>query len=238
MQRSARLSVASLLLLSVAFCLRGTAQPASGQQPCTNQSPRRLEKFDERSKTSVVSQGPDDTIFYTDGRAGVPQRLTRCGQHYHCGIENYQPACVGQVPTVRPVFECKPVRPGQWVEIHTVYAAKVSEKPCDPETLECCAEPPFVVMGYHAKVAASSFAAPVPVMWGPPSAEWLGSNTNADKPEECKPITAEWSFTMGCGFTVTEGQLRTYRHADTLRMLQPPARLGHPLVLVEKSAPH
>ena len=46
------------------------------------------------------------------------------------------------------------VKPGDFVEIHTAYAAKVRPKDCNPETLECCEAGPFVVLAYSAKVTS------------------------------------------------------------------------------------
>jgi hypothetical protein len=93
-----------------------------------------------------------------------------------------------------------------------------------------------VVAAYHARVVGSSIAAPVPPRFGQKRAEWLGSSTGPEKPPgECKQA-AEWSFTLGCEFTVTSGQLSVFEHPEPARALQPPDRLSHPLVL-EVAAP-
>jgi hypothetical protein len=202
--------------------------------PCTDQSPRLLENYDAESETSTVAPGADDTLIFTP-RGGTPTTLHRCSQHYHCWIENLQPECPGQHATAAggPAEGCPKLPPvDSWVEIHTVYSAEVGGS-CDPETLACCTKGPFVVMGYHAKVTADTTPGPVPVQWGPPSAEWSGSNTGPDNPPgECKPIRAQWSFTLGCDLTVSLGQLGLFHHQDQARGLQPPERLSSDLTHV------
>ncbi len=245
MHRTLRTGAGAALALACVVCLGGAASPAgSSAQACINQSPRRLDDIRLESKTSIVAPGPDDTLFYTPRGSHDKIKLYRCGQHYHCEIENFQ-GCPDQVPTTNPSPTCPP-RPGllpavPWIEIHTVYAADVvRDKPCDPETLDCCKTGPFVVMAYQAVVVSSNRTgppvAPLPVLWGLPAAEWSGSNTGWDPVGACKPIAAQWSFILGCSFTVTDNQLRSFRHADAARRLQPPERLSHDLTRVDKSA--
>ncbi len=226
-RRAVTLACAALFL-ALAVC----AQPAP---PCKDQSPRRLEKYDATSKTSTIRKGPADTLVYTP-RGGTPVTLQRCGQHYHCWIENLQPTCAGQhaTPEGGPAAGCPKLPPaGSWVEIHTVYSKEVAHDGCDPETLDCCKAGPFVVKGYHAKVTEGGKPEPVPVLWGVPAAEWSGSNTGPDNPPgSCKPIHAQWDFKLGCGFTVSLGQLGGFHHQDQARGLQPPDRLSHDLTHV------
>lgn len=238
MHRTLRAGAGAALVLVCAVCLGGAAPPAgSPAQSCINQSPRRLDEPRPVTTTSIVAPGVDDTLFYTPRTGGAAVKLSRCGQHYHCEIENFQ-GCPGQHLTLNPAPTCRPVATGDWIEIHTVYAADVvRDRYCDPETLDCCRTAPFVVMAYHAKVAGPTLpVAPVPVLWGLPASEWSGSNTGWDPPGACKPVAAQWSFIRGCNFTVSESQLRVFRHADAARRLQPPARLSQDLVRVDK--PH
>jgi hypothetical protein len=100
------------------------------------------------------------------------------------------------------------------VELHTVYASQVRQDGCDPETLECCQAGPFLVRAFAARVAAHGPDTPILPPPGLPLAEWSGSTTGADKePEQCKPA-AQWSFRLGCDFTLSEAQLHRFRHAD------------------------
>jgi len=132
------------------------------------------------------------------------------------------------------------------VEIHTAYAPKLGTG-CkgNYETTKCCEtdpkdpDAPIVVLGYHAKVTADGAQGPVPTYWGQPvpgpvpvvwgatADEWSGSTTGPDKPEEngCK-AAAQWSFALGCNFTVSEGQLALFTHPDPARGLQPASRLS------------
>jgi hypothetical protein len=166
-----------------------------------------------------------DSIEYTPRAGGNPTTLSRCGQHYHLPIEAPQ-GCKGEItPGKKP-------QPGNWVEIHTVYASKVGHDKCNPETLECCEAGPFVVRAFAAQVTAKGTDEPIVPPPGLPLAEWSGSTTGADKePEQCKPA-AQWSFRLGCDFTVSEAQLGHFKHADPARPVQPAARLSKDLTLV------
>jgi hypothetical protein len=235
MHRTLRAGSGAALVLICAVCLGGAAPPAAPPaQSCINQSPRRLDEPRPVINTSLVAPGVDDTLFYTPP-TGAKVKLSRCGQHYHCEIENFQ-GCPGQQLTLNPPQTCRPVPLGGWIEIHTVYAAGVErDQYCDPETLNCCKTGPYVVMAYHAKVVGPTVpAAPVPVLWGLPAFEWSGSNTGWDPPGACKTTPAHWSFIRGFNFTVSESQLRVFRHADAARRLQPAARLSNDLMRVEK----
>jgi hypothetical protein len=233
-RRAVTLACGLAMFVAPAAFAQSSVKSVEPPPPCTDQSPRLLENYDAESETSTVAPGADDTLIFTP-RGGTPTTLHRCSQHYHCWIENLQPECPGQHATAAggPAEGCPKLPPvDSWVEIHTVYSAEVGGS-CDPETLACCTKEPFVVMGYHAKVTADTTPGPVPVQWGPPSAEWTGSNTGPDNPPgECKPIRAQWSFTLGCDLTVSLGQLSLFHHQDQARGLQPPERLSSDLTHV------
>ena len=233
-----RLGQFALLATTLAFagCASG-GHPSPGslgpKGDCRDQSPRRLERFNTVGKPATVAPGRNDTVIYTPN-GGQPTTLLRCGQHYHCWIENLQPQCRGQHATSEGGPPKCPALPpvDSWIEVHTVYSSKVGTN-CDPETLNCCVEGPIVVMGHHAKVTADSVPGPTPVLWGPPSAEWTGSNTSPDEyPNQCKSVRAQWSFALGCEFEVSQGRLSLFTHPEPARGLQPPARLSQDLNLV------
>jgi hypothetical protein len=204
---------------------------------CPNfQSPRNLDRHSQpppvyqTSTTSIVRRViAPDSIEYVPRAGGRPEILHRCSQHYHYPIEDPQ-GCPGELPPsgapgTRP-------DPGQWVEFHTAYARRVAEVCLDPETLDCCLEPPVVVRAFSAKVTATGSDGPIVQPPGRPLFEWSGSSTSPDKtPDECKG-PAQWSFRLSCGFTVSEAQLKTFRHTDKARGLQTGARLSHDLTLV------
>jgi len=237
MRGSNRIGVAVTVLVAgwVSGC---AANGVNGVNGCTvYQSPRRLVNFDNGRRVPAVKQGPGDTILYTPSGSTTPTSLRRCGQHYHCWIENFQ-GCPGQRPTVVGGPPQCPVSPpaDSWVEIHTIYSPEVGEN-CDPETLACCKGSPVVVMGYHAKVTGDALpgGVAVPVHFGPEYAEWQGSDTGPDPgndPQYCRPIAAFWSFTLRCDLTVSQGQLSLFHKQDPARRLQPADRLSHPLVEV------
>jgi len=100
---------------------------------------------------------------------------------------------------------------------------------------------PIVVLGYHAKVTADAASGPVPMYWGQPARgavpvvwgakadEWSGSTTGPENPEDRPPgckAAAQWSFALGCGFTVSEGQLAFFTHPEPARGLQRAPRLS------------
>ena len=209
-----------------AVLLLAVALPGAAQQPsCPNpQSPRKLDPsnhslYDVTSKNSIVKWSPPASSIQYYARPGcAPQTLQRCGQHYHAPVENTQ-GCPGETG------------PG-WVEVHTVFAAEVSSGNCDPVTLDCCKKGPFVVLAYSARVTPGGVATPIVPPGGRPLAEWSGSTTNADMIfGECKP-PAEWSFRLDCGFTVSEEQLKSLKHPDPARPLQPCHRLSRDLTKV------
>jgi hypothetical protein len=229
---------------------RPAAKAGANCGGCPNcQSPRKLENATS-APASFVSPGPDDgTILYHVGGTGkmAPKTLHRCSQHYHCWIENLQPLCPGQTATENGGPPKCPDRPpvNSWVEIHTAYAPKLGTA-CQGnyETTKCCEtdphdpDAPIVVLGYHAKVTAGGTPGPVPTYWGQPvpgpvpavwgatADEWSGSTTGPNSsPNECKPA-AQWSFALGCDFTVSEGQLALFTHPEPARGLQPADRLS------------
>jgi hypothetical protein len=209
-----------------------SARGAAVEHACSiPQSPRNIDRqaqpspYDATSHSSIVKVLTPDTIEYTPRAGGTPTTLSRCGQHYHLPIENLQ-GCTGEItPGKEP-------KPGSRIEIHTVYAAKVGHDGCNPETLECCQAEPFLVRAFSAKVAATGPDEPILPPPGLPLAEWSGSTTAPDRvPDECKPA-AQWSFRLGCDFSVSAAQLRRFKHADPARHVQHGPRLSKDLTLV------
>jgi hypothetical protein len=182
---------------------------------------------------STVERGPDGSIYYTPRAGGARQQLFRCGQHYHCHVENSQ-KCPGVLPPPTSEEKC-PAHPtaGDWIEVHTVYAAQVATQ-CDPESLDCCRKEPFLVRAYQARVTeAADSTAPLPDPWTLPVIQWSGSTTGPDKtPNECKPA-AQWSFTPECKLEVSQGVLEAlFHHPHEARPLQAADRLSRDLTLV------
>ena len=219
------------------LCL--AAGPVHGDGPsCSNgQSPRFLDRgarpspYQLAADASFLARVGAGSVVYLPRPGGPPQTLHRCGQHYHFPIENPQ-GCRGEGAATLAAGDGAPP-PGSWVEVHTVYAANAEPPPdCDPETLACCTEPPFVVRAFSAKVTARGGDRPIEPPGGLPLAEWSGSTTGPDRePGECKPA-ALWSFRLGCGFTVSAAQLARFRHADPARPVQSGARVSRDLTLV------
>jgi hypothetical protein len=228
----------TLKALGAVVVLSALAVPVAAQAPACSipQSPRNISKgspspYNGTYRTSIVELTKDPDVLVYKPRAGVTSHtLYRCGQHYHFPIETPQ-GCSGEIPP-KGQAGAKP-KPGQWVEVHTVYAAN-KEHPdiCDPETLNCCTKPPFLVRAFSAKVTAGGLPGPIPPPTGRPLAEWSGSTTGADSvPPACKPA-AEWSFRLSCDFTVSEGQLSLFRLVDPARPVQPANRLSRDLTQV------
>lgn len=194
------------------------------------QSPRKLWLYDGESKTSIVERGPDNSVFYTPRGEKPRYQLFLCSQHYHCYPENYQQCLNVPPPTGKET--CKGLAAGDWIEVHTAYAAKVAS-PCNkPESLDCCLTPPVLVRGYHAKITTGGND-PLPDPWDLPLIQWSGSSTGPDKTRnECK-AAAQWSFTPGCELRVSKEVVeKRFRHPDPPRALQPPNRLSKDLTLV------
>lgn len=170
---------------------------------------------------------------------GAPaQTLHRCGQHYHLPVEHVQRP--GEV-TPRDRHLVAGATPplaalGAIVEIHTVFAAEVVSPCQDPESIDCC-RGQALVLAYSARVVSGG-SGPIPAR--PPGshelAEYSGSTTGADRPEEhgCKP-PAQWSFARGDHFTVGQEQLRhsfPRQGAQEARPLQSGERLSGDLTIV------
>ena len=228
--RRVRILSAAAVTLVLAACTHG--RPAPSPTCTVPQSPRRVWLHDQQSTVSTVERGPDQSIYYTPRAGGERQQLFRCGQHYHCRVENQQ-RCPGDPTPPAPAERC-PAQPGigDWIEVHTVYAAEVGTQ-CDPETLDCCRTAPFLVRAYQARATASD--APLPDPWTLPVIEWSGSTTGPDEtPDECKPA-AQWSFTPECTLEVGQEVLESlFHHPDEARPLQAADRLSRDLTLVDE----
>lgn len=224
----------TFVLLAVTLAIAGVPLAAAEGPTCSNpQSPRNLDlksrpsPYFLTSTNSIVSDATPESLMYLPRSGGPAQKLMRCGQHYHYPIENRQ-GC----PRETASGEAEPVRPGDWIEIHTVYAAKVRSEDCDPETLQCCEEGPFLVRSFEAQVTRGGRGGAIVPPPGRPLAEWSGSTTGREKePGECKPA-ALWSFRLGCSFRVSEEQLKAFHHHDPARPLQPADRVSRDLTLV------
>jgi hypothetical protein len=223
----------TFVLLAVALAVFGVSPAAAEGPTCPNpQSPRNIDTRSRPSpyfltaSNSIVSDATPESLVYLARSGGPGQKLLRCGQHYHYPIENRQ-GCPRETAS-----HGDEVRPGDWIEIHTVYAAKVRSGDCDPETLQCCEEGPFLVRAFEAQVTRGGRGGPIVPPLGRPLAEWSGSTTGREKePGECKPA-ALWSFRLGCDFRVSEAQVKAFRHHDPARPLQPADRVSRDLTLV------
>jgi len=228
---SGTLLPAALLLLAPA-----TAQPQS-RGPCVDQSPRQVQ-FDMTRETPPA-QGEDYNFSSTVPLAaiapGEPKEITyqqhpleRCDRHYHIPVENTQ-LCPGErklPPTSSGnKKEPGPPRPGDWVEMHTVYAAEVSTTgECatfGDHALRCCLKPPFVVLAFSAQVQDKDFVPPPAAV-----AEWFGSTTGEDDATGCKPTPAFWHFNLGCQATFTPAFLEHIGHPHSAREPQSPNRVS------------
>ena len=225
----------AVVLLCGALLTSGCAvRPA-----CTNQSPRNLNRDSQpppvyrptdRSIVGTVTPGPIGvgTIEYIPRGSNTPRILRKCSQHYHYPIET--PQGCPEEPS-RQGTSGSPA--GEWIEIHTAYSA-IFEEPCrDPQSTDCCKGDVAVVRGFAAKVTQEGPGGPIVEPSGRPLFEWSGSTTGPDKvPNECKP-PAQWSFRLGCDFTVSAAQLREAGFtAQRPRGLQTGSRISDDLVLV------
>jgi hypothetical protein len=199
-------------LLLVAMGMRGAAAPPPPAGPAVGppvsapgcgvpQSPRNVNPTTTPSpylctvNGSLVSVSQSQDYVDLRARPGVcPQRLVRCGQHYHAPVENVQ-GCPGET-TLMPLSGKTPGI-GQWIEVHTVYAPDARRTGCDPEGLDCCVGHPVLVLGFSAKVVAGTLDRPILTPTTGALAEWSGSNTGRDtNVSDCKPIAAFWSFRL------------------------------------------
>jgi len=230
------------LTTCAAVVLLAAAAAGADQAPaCANgQSPRNVDRRADPSPyqltghTSFIGRTEPGSLVYLPRPGGEPQTLYRCGQHYHFPIETPQ-GCRGETPeasTKAASTKAAPPPPGSRIEIHTVYAANRAAPPgCDPETLGCCTDPPFLVRAFSATVSERG-EGPIEPPAGRPLAEWSGSTTGPESaPGECKP-PALWSLRLGCGFTVGTAQLEQFKHADPARPVQHGERLSRDLTLV------
>src|SRR5215472_14398012 len=218
-QKNSRFFLILCLTSLVIFVAQGYAQSA-----CINQSPRDLTlqkpldgrppvaglDYNYTSGTPLMSPIDAKTVQYQG------QTLHICDQHYHVPVENVQ-GCTDEKKGTPPDHGPPPV--GQWIEIHTVYAAEVDSSPeCadgPDKNLACCKKPPFVVRAFNAKVSPP-VASPPPITQPDHGilAEWIGSNTSPDTQQGgCKPLPAQWSFRFSCEFTVSQSQLEHDLHA-------------------------
>jgi hypothetical protein len=214
------------------------AMPAfmQGQQvdPCVNQSPRQV-VFDQ-NRTSPPEQGLDYNFFSASPlvqRTSEEQikyqghTLYRCDKHFHIPVENIQGCAEEKVDKRAPD---NPLPVGQWLEIHTVYAAVVSRTgQCESgldHDLACCTAPPFVVLGYSAKIASADAHPPHDLV------EWSGSRTGKDDSTGCRELPAQWNFQLGCDATVTRLSLQPIGKAHFAREKQSPNRVSVDLTLL------
>jgi hypothetical protein len=234
----------ALLVTAVPTAAGAAPAPDDAAAVCANaQSPRNVDRqarpspFQLSAHESFVGRVTADSVLYLPRAGGPPLTLYRCGQHYHFPIETPQ-GCPGEEADAGATDHDATPPPGSRVEIHTAYAANRTAPPnCDPETLECCTDPPFLVRGFSATVSAPGTdddeALAIDTPGGFPLAEWSGSTTGPDrKPGECKPA-ATWSLRLGCDFTVAPAQLEGLGHAHAARQVQRGPRVSRDLTLVE-----
>lgn len=229
--------------LAVVFTLLAAAPLALASGPVCDhgQSPRNVDPGADPSpyqlagEDSFLARADAETAVYLRRAGGPPQTLHRCGQHYHFPLENPQ-GCRGETPTTdydAAAPDGAPP-PGSWVEVHTVYAANEEHPPgCDPESLACCTEAPFLVRAFSATVTRQGDDRPIVPPTGLPLAEWTGSTTGRSTPGECKP-EAMWSFHLGCRFSVSTAQLERFAHPDPARPVQEGERVSRDLTLIER----
>jgi hypothetical protein len=234
----------SSILVALCLILTVLGVRSYSQSACINQSPRNVLfqpptgappapglDYNFKSTVPVVTFGAPSEVYY-QGRV-----LHVCDQHYHVPVENVQGCPDEKKGTPPPHGTPAPV--GQWIEVHTVYAAEVDSKPeCanGPDNhLACCKKPPIVVRGFNAKVTppSGSSAPPIPQPNTGLLVEWSGSNTSPDDSTGCKPLPAQWSFRLGCQFELRQNQLdpRIFE-AHGARPVQPPNHVSPDMTLV------
>jgi hypothetical protein len=201
--------VMGTVLSLVALAAGGAVTP-----PCkVPQSPRNVASYDGASDQSIVlsiSESQKTLTYRPRGSTAEPETLYLCGQHYHVPVEDVQ-GCAGEAVVTTPPATAAPwvPAPGQWIEVHTVYSSAPPKPPCNPESLACCTGKTNLVLGFSAKVVSGGST---PILTPPARkfAEWSGSNTGPDnlRPTDCKETAVEWSFRLGCTFTVGQNQLK------------------------------
>lgn len=231
------------VLLSMALAAGGAVTPPCPvPQAPRNVNPRAVPSpYNGRSDHSiVVSVSPTgDEVRYQARVPGAPiETLYRCGQHYHVPVEDVQ-GCAAETEVVTPPGAPPSFvpAPGQWIEVHTVYASDKPPVPCpDPESLNCCKGKTILALGFSATVAAGGGDQPILTPASRQLAEWSGSNTGPDKPgpTACKETGVAWSFRLGCAFKVGETQLRNRLPGgpQAARAVQGGARVSRDLFLV------
>jgi hypothetical protein len=232
------------IFVALSLSLTVWAGRSYSQSACINQSPRNVLyqpapgappapglDYNFKSTVPVVTFGAPSEVNY-QGRV-----LHVCDQHYHVPVENIQGCANEKQGTPPPHGVAPPV--GQWIEVHTVYAAEVDSKPecanAPDKNLACCMKPPFVVRGFSAKVTqpSGSSAPPIPQPNTGLLVEWSGSNTSPDDSTGCKPLPAQWSFRLGCQFELRQNQLDPHIfEAHGARPAQPPNRVSPDMTLV------
>ncbi|HEY6305410.1 MAG TPA: hypothetical protein VI488_03000 [Candidatus Angelobacter sp.] len=243
--RKGKLSIFWLLLCASSLILAATAlaQPAPpAPSPCVNQSPRKLhfdpvrldppaqgEDYNFVSKTPLVTVASADKIMYQ------ARELELCDRHYHVPVENIQGCPNEKVDKRQGGSGPPPV--GQWVEVHNVYAAEVNRSgECasgHDHELQCCAKPPFVVVGYSAQIADKDT---------PPGftdfAEWAGSATKEDPVTGCNTTPGQWHFGLGCQTQLTPLSLERNvgGKPHVARTLQGPNRVSSDLTFVDANS--
>jgi hypothetical protein len=248
--------LAGALLLAAMMAPGAIAAPCPRQvPPFPPQSPRIVNPkpwpgvyngqppFRQASVITDIKPAGDELTYQRE-------RLYLCDQHYHVPVENPQGP-----QDERVILPGEQPHLGQWIEVHTVYAASATAegaKKCRTEFgldngLKCCekAGPPIVVRGFSAKVTATAgnvqggVNEPLIPPVGAPLAEWSGSNTGPDKPPgSCKPVAAQWSFLLNRDLTVGKQQLMSVLpRPHGVRDVQSGDRLSNDLTLVAPAPP-
>jgi hypothetical protein len=232
-----RLSFLTLFLASLTTT--GLAQPA---QICINQSPRQvtfdLKRLDQPAQGKDFNFVSGTPVVNADSLTPVKvhyqgRNLELCDRHYHVPVENIQHCAADERVDQRP-DHTGPPRPGQWIEVHNVYALEVShEGVCETghdHGLVCCAKPPFVVVGYSARIDTTATVPPTATNF----AEWAGSATSEDPATLCNSTPAEWHFGLTCSTRYTQQSLQDNVGGapHKARVEQPPNRISSDLTFV------
>jgi hypothetical protein len=209
-----RAGITSLIFFTAILVLAVPAMPQTPPTgPCVDQSPRNLNM--QLNRTDAPAQGYDynfvsgaETVKPLDENRVEYQRivLELCDRHYHSAVENDQ-GCQNEKAHASALAEKKsgPSAIGPWVEVHKVYAAGVDRTgDCSighDHDLKCCVKPPFVVLGYAAKIDQTD-RIPTPANF----AEWTGSATS-EPATQCNTTPARWQLTLSCDTRLTSATL-------------------------------